>query len=134
QRGDRAAFEALVRRTARLVFARVYLETGDSHRAEDLVQETFLVAWRSIAQVTEASGFRPWLLAVARTVVLDAFRREARRKRAAPGPLKTVPEGIVDDRRGPAEEAELLEERARVLAMLRLLPEEYRLPITLRYV
>ena len=35
--GDRAAFEELVRRTARLLFARAYLETGDSHRAEDLV-------------------------------------------------------------------------------------------------
>src|SRR5689334_12026605 len=44
--GDRAAFEELVRRTARLVYARAYLETGDVHRAEDLVQETFLIAWR----------------------------------------------------------------------------------------
>ena len=32
--GDRGAFEELIRRTGRLVFARLYLETGDRHRAE----------------------------------------------------------------------------------------------------
>ena len=42
-RGERAAFEDLVRRTARWLFARIYLETGgDVHRTDDLLQETFL--------------------------------------------------------------------------------------------
>ena len=95
QRGDRAAFEQLVRSTARLVFSRLYLETGDAHRAEDLSQETFLVAWRSIGQVIDPSGFRTWLLSVARTVHLDAVRREMRKKRFAP--------------REPAERLSLLE-------------------------
>ena len=72
QQNDRTAFEELVRRTARLVFSRIYLDVGDAHRAEDLTQETFLTAWRSIAQVTEAKGFRTWLLSIARTVTLDA--------------------------------------------------------------
>ena len=56
QRGDRQAFEELVRRTARLLFARAYLDTGDNNRAEDLVQETLLSAWRSVRQVTDAAG------------------------------------------------------------------------------
>ena len=72
--GDRAAFEELVRRTARLVFSRAYLETGDVHRAEDLTQETFLIAWRSIRQVADASGFRNWLLAITHTAAIDAAR------------------------------------------------------------
>ena len=83
QRGDRGAFEELVRRTARIVYSRVYLETGDPHRSEDLTQETFLSAWRSIHQVTDAQGFRSWLFAVAQTKVIDAQRRESRKKRAA---------------------------------------------------
>src|SRR5215218_7533817 len=78
--GDRAAFEELVRRTAKLVFARAYLETGDTHRAEDLVQETYLLAWRSIRQVSDASGFRPWLMSILRNAKLDATRRERRKK------------------------------------------------------
>jgi RNA polymerase sigma-70 factor (ECF subfamily) len=53
QRGDRAAFEELVRRTSRLVFARLYLETGDRHQTEDLVQETLLTAFRTLGQLTQ---------------------------------------------------------------------------------
>ena len=79
--GDRAAFEELVRRTARLLYTRAYLETGDVHRAEDLVQETFLIAWRSIRQVKEPGGFRPWLFSVLHSTVIDSVRRENRRKR-----------------------------------------------------
>src|SRR5688572_24500025 len=86
QAGERAAFEQLVRRTARLVYARVYLDTADRHRAEDLVQETFLIAWRRIGQVTEPAGFRTWLLTVARTVAADARRHDARKKRRAATP------------------------------------------------
>jgi hypothetical protein len=37
QQGDRSAFEDLIRRTSRLVYARLCLETGDAHRAEDLL-------------------------------------------------------------------------------------------------
>src|SRR5688500_18483004 len=82
QRGDRAAFEELVRRTGRLVFARLYLDTGDNHRAEDLTQETFLIAWQKIGQVTDTSGFRPWLLTIANSVSVNAKRYDSRRKRS----------------------------------------------------
>src|SRR4051794_27942457 len=76
QSGDRRAFEEVVRRTARLLYSRLYLEARDPHKTEDLVQETYLVAWRSIRQVTEPAGFRSWLLSVAHSVVVDAGRRE----------------------------------------------------------
>ena len=46
--GSREAFEELVRRTGRLVFARIYLETADPHLSEDLTQETFLTAFRRV--------------------------------------------------------------------------------------
>src|SRR5262249_16905067 len=84
QRGDRAAFDELVRRTSRLVFARLYLETGDTHRAEDLSQETLLLAFRSLDELKEPRNFRTWLLKIAQNVAIDAARRELRRKRATP--------------------------------------------------
>src|SRR5689334_6690939 len=68
RRGDRAAFEQLVRQCARVVYSRHYLDTRDRHRAEDLTQETFLLAWRSIGQLEDAAGFRAWLLSIARSV------------------------------------------------------------------
>jgi RNA polymerase sigma-70 factor (ECF subfamily) len=131
--GDRAAFEELVRRTSRLVYARLYLDTGDAHRAEDLVQDTFLRAFRALPRLADLDNFRPWLLAIAHAALIDAARHDARRKRAAPPrsdtPLSAVPGGGPP----PDEEAARAELRRRVLAVLRSLPEDYRLPLTLRY-
>ena len=134
QRGDRAAFEELVRRSARLVFSRLYLETGDSHKAEDLAQETFLVAWRSIRQVTNAKGFRSWLFSIAHSVVIDSVRREGRRKRSGKREDADALLRIADGRATPDESAQREESKQQVLSVLRSLPEEYRLPITLRYI
>lgn len=134
--GDRASFEELVRRTARLVFSRVFLEVGDVHRAEDLVQETFLVAWRSIGQVSEPSGFRSWLFTIAHSVVVDAARRESRKKRSAPmaRDKADVIGSIASAESSPAALAEQNDEREKVLSVLRSLPEEYRTPLMLRYI
>lgn len=133
QAGDRAAFEELVRRTSRLVFAKIYLETGNRDRAEDIVQETYLTAYRSIRQVTEPKGFRTWLLSIAHSTVIDAFRRETRKKRAGrptdPELLSNVPGADPE----PGRAAEAAEDREQALKILRSLPEEYRMPLTLRY-
>lgn len=133
--GDRQAFEELVRRTARLIFARLYLETGDTHRAEDLVQETFLIAWRKIRQMTDPGGFRPWLFTIAHSVLIDSVRKQGRQKRAASRHAAVLVHNLADnDSPAPDESAVREESRQQVLTVLRSLPEEYRLPITLRYI
>ncbi|MBI2930456.1 MAG: hypothetical protein HYY16_02295 [Planctomycetes bacterium] len=83
QDGDRASFEELLRRTSRLIYARLYLETDRPDRAEDLLQDTYLVAWRSVGQLADPRTFRPWMMAIAQNVAIDAARRESRKKRAA---------------------------------------------------
>jgi RNA polymerase sigma-70 factor, ECF subfamily len=130
--GDRAAFEELVRRTSRLVFARLYLDTGRVDRADDLLQETFLLAFRSLRALANPAGFRPWLLAIAHNVLIDDARRQARLKRAAPA-ADTPVSAVLANGPTPEQTAEREEMRQRVLAVLRSLPEEYRLPLTLRY-
>jgi RNA polymerase sigma-70 factor, ECF subfamily len=133
--GDRAAFEELVRRTSRLVFARLYLETGNTHRSEDLLQETLLVAFRSLSQLEDPRRFRSWLLKIAQNVAIDAARRDLRKKRTGPAPANMhLLHGVAGKEPGPAERMEKEEMRGQVLAILRSLPEEYRLPITLRYI
>jgi RNA polymerase sigma-70 factor (ECF subfamily) len=132
QRGEHAAFEELVRRTSRLVFARLFLETGDSHQAEDLLQETLLTAYRTLGQLTKPDKFRSWLLKIAQNLAIDAARRESRKKRTPePQIVKLRQEAVATLR--PEEHAEKEELRQQVLAVLRELPEEYRLPLTLRY-
>jgi RNA polymerase sigma-70 factor, ECF subfamily len=135
QRGERAAFEELLRRTSRLVFARLYLETGDAHQTEDMLQETYLLAFRSLAKLTDPKAFRTWLLSTAHNFAIDAARRGLRKKRAqepqaGQDSLTDVPGSAPE----PGEQASRNEQRGRVLAVLRSLPEEYRLPLTLRYI
>jgi RNA polymerase sigma-70 factor (ECF subfamily) len=136
RQGGRAAFEELVRRTARLLYARAYLETGDKHRSEDLVQETLLTAWRNIRQLESDGGFRPWLMSILHSAVVDAHRRSSRNKR---GGTNSHREGeltflkLADARPTPSESAERREQRERTLAVLRSLPSEYRQVLMLRY-
>jgi RNA polymerase sigma-70 factor (ECF subfamily) len=130
--GDRAAFEELVRRTSRLVFARLYLDTGNADRAEDLLQETYLLACRSLRKLADPDRFRPWLLAIAHNVLIDSFRKDRRRKTLTTGSANSLMS--VPARGHSAEElAQRNETRQRVLAVLRSMPEEYRLPLSLRY-
>jgi RNA polymerase sigma-70 factor (ECF subfamily) len=131
--GDRSAFEELVRRTSRLVFARLYLETGDTHRAEDLLQETLLTAYRSLGQLSDPKAFRTWLLKIAQNAYTDAVRREQRQKRAGRQAGPAALAHVEDKSPRPDEQLAQGEVRAQVLAVLRSLPEEYRLPLTLRY-
>src|SRR5207253_1821046 len=76
-----------------------------------------------------------WLLAIAQNVLAEAIRRQSRRKRTAParagpGALAELP----SPEPSPDQDAERADLHDQVLAALRSLPEEYRLPLTLRYI
>lgn len=132
--GDRSAFEELVRRTSRLIYARLYLDTSDPHLAEDLLQETLLRAYRSLRTLWDPAGFRPWLLAIAQNVLTDSARHNARQKRAEPARSDTPLSLVPGPENAPDANIQREETRQKVLSVLRSLPEEYRLPLTLRYV
>jgi RNA polymerase sigma-70 factor (ECF subfamily) len=129
QRGERAAFDELVRRTSRLVFGRLHLDTGDVHLAEDLLQETLLTAFKSLGQLAEPDKFRAWLLRIAANTCANAVRHNRRQKRTPPSHAGLTPGPTP----APTQRLEDEERRQRVLDMLRSLPEEYRLPLWLRY-
>ncbi len=131
--GNQAAFEELVRQTSRLVYARIFMETGNPHRTEDLVQETYLTAFRSIQQVSDPKGFRSWLFQIAQTVVIDAYRRDTRKKRSGPRADESVLARVESRGADPSDVAEQEDSQQQVLAILRSLPEEYRMPLMLRY-
>ena len=66
-----ACFEALYRTAFRL--------TGNKAQAEDLVQETYLRAWRSLSRLHGLSSVQPWMFRILRTVFIDQLRRESKR-------------------------------------------------------
>jgi RNA polymerase sigma-70 factor (ECF subfamily) len=118
QEGDRAAFEALVRATARLVWASVYGLVRDPAWTEDLVQESFLKAWESIRELREPEAFKGWLLTTARRLAWRQAELSGR-------PMLTKLTGSFVNTADP-EEA-----RERVQEALGRLPERYRVPVTL---
>jgi RNA polymerase sigma-70 factor (ECF subfamily) len=131
QAGSREAFEELVRRTSRFLYARLYLETGDPHKSEDLVQETFMRAFRWIGRLTDPKGFRTWLVTISQSALIDDYRRANRKKRGAPA--KHESEALSQVAAPPEEDPSQQEARERARSVLQSLPEEYRLPLTLRY-
>jgi RNA polymerase sigma-70 factor (ECF subfamily) len=77
--GDEAAFAALFERHRRELQVHCYRMLGSLHDAEDLVQETFLRAWRNRESFEGRSSFRTWLYRIATNACLDALaRRRAR--------------------------------------------------------
>ncbi len=78
RRGEHAAFGQLVERYQALVCAVSFTATGDRALSEDVAQETFLVAWRRLGELSEIAKLRPWLCGIARNLGRMA-RRDGRR-------------------------------------------------------
>jgi RNA polymerase sigma factor (sigma-70 family) len=74
---ERERFQELWRRHYNAVFAYALRRLGDEHAADDVVAETFLVAWRRRESVPESA--RPWLLGVARKQLANRHRGDRRR-------------------------------------------------------
>jgi RNA polymerase sigma-70 factor (TIGR02960 family) len=77
--GDEAAFAALVDRYRRELHVHCYRMLGSFEEAEDLVQETFLRAWRRRDSFQGGPGLRAWLYRIATNACLDELRRSRRR-------------------------------------------------------
>lgn len=80
QRGDVVAFEALYRATVSRVYALCLRMAGDTHLAEELVQESFLRAWQRLASFRGESAFTTWMHRLTINVVLGQRRRRAGRR------------------------------------------------------
>ncbi len=77
--GDEEAFARLVERHRRELRVHCYRMVGSVEEAEDLVQETFLRAWRHIGGFEGRSTLRAWLYRIATNACLDALDGRARR-------------------------------------------------------
>lgn len=77
--GDREAADAFVRALHRDVVRFVAHLSADPQAAEDLAQDTFLRALRTLNRFEGRSSARTWLLTIARRAVIDDFRRAAAR-------------------------------------------------------
>jgi RNA polymerase sigma-70 factor (ECF subfamily) len=80
RRGSREAFAGLVRNHERRVYGLVFRMAGNHSDADDLAQEVFLTAWRSIASFRRGSSFYTWLYRIAVNTSLTFLRKRSREK------------------------------------------------------
>jgi RNA polymerase sigma-70 factor (ECF subfamily) len=99
QSGDSDAFRLLVEQHSRAIFRLAFRMTGNEQDAEDVVQETFLRAYRQLSRYEARSSFSTWLYRIASNYALDLIRmrkrHEDRRERGSSEDhdiLLTVPE------------------------------------------
>ena len=79
-KGNEEAFELLVERHKNRVFTTINLIVRDTYLAEDLLQETFIKAIKTIksGRYNEEGKFLPWILRIAHNLAIDYFRRDKR--------------------------------------------------------
>ena len=114
KRGSTHAFETLVRRNQSLVrgFLR-RLASGDAALADDLAQETFVMAWRRIGAFEAKGSFKGWLCRIAYTQFLQN-RRSSKASQRREDAVMADAETVHDDR--AANDARL--DLDRVMAVL----------------
>jgi len=143
--GDESAFAALVEPFRGELQAHCYRMVGSYEDSEDLVQETFLRAWRKRKSFQGRSTFRAWLYRIATNACLDLLDRRPRKIRPHEGaaPLAEVPwlqpypdEVLEAIPSGEAEpEAEVVARETMELAFIaaiQLLPPKQRAALILR--
>ena len=74
RRGNQHAFRVLVERHSHALFRLAYRMTGNEHDAEDLVQETFLRAYKQIHRFDGRAAFSTWLYRICANCSLDLLR------------------------------------------------------------
>ena len=78
--GDSEAFRALVERHGRAVYRLAYRMTGSAQDAEDVVQETFLKAYKQLSRFESRANFGTWLHRIAVNCSIDLIRSRPHRE------------------------------------------------------
>jgi RNA polymerase sigma-70 factor (ECF subfamily) len=156
KRGDPHAFQQLTEPRRRELQLHCYRMIGSFHDAEDLVQETFLRAWRGLTGFDGRASIRYWLYRIATNACLNALAARASAGRVLPEtqspPAELMPdrepaydiawlepypdsalEGIADGAPGPDARYELREAvHLAFIAAIQLLPPRQRVTLLLR--
>lgn len=131
--GDRKATAEFVARYSDRVFGYVWHRMlPRTELVEDLVQDIFLTAWKSLERFRFESDLANWLIGIARHRVAEHYR-----KRLRESPEQLAPNEVMDGIAGiePSwdEEMDRQRLRERTQMILAVLPEEYSIALQWRY-
>ncbi len=137
RKGNQYAFRVLVERHSRSIFRLAFRMTGNEQDAEDLVQETFLRAYKQLTQFDARSGFSTWLYRICSNCALDLIRARKRRNEQQPYSGDQFPLHWLDRVASPGPSPERLTQSKQITgqveAALQRLSETERLAFVLRH-
>lgn len=126
-----AEFSELYRTHLRDVYSYAYYRVGDHHDAEDLTEQTFLQAYRHFERAQRESNgrpLRPWLIRIAHNLAANLYRDRSRK------PATPIEEsGSIAALHTTEQLVEGREELAQVLDGLKLLPDDRRETLIMRF-
>jgi RNA polymerase sigma-70 factor, ECF subfamily len=135
--GDSDAFRLLVEQHSRAVFRLAFRMTGNEPDAEDVVQETFLRAYRQLDKYEARSSFSTWLYRIASNYSLDLIRmrkrHEDKRERGKAADERDILQTIPVNTPGPDRIAHSNQVQARVNEALKELSDQERTAFVLRH-
>ena len=82
--GDSTAFDELVNRHQRQVFATAYRMVGNAETSEEIAQETFIRAFKSLRSFRRKASFNTWLYRITMNLCYDELKRHQQRVELAP--------------------------------------------------
>ena len=124
QKGDQAAFDALLRRHYNQIYAVCRRLAGNEADALDATQEALITLVRRIDRFDGRSKFTTWMHRVVTNACLDELRRRGRRP--VPSPVEEQPLATVD-----RPVADSVSDRLDIDAALAQVPEVFRVPVVL---
>jgi RNA polymerase sigma-70 factor (ECF subfamily) len=136
--GDRRAFDELVHRHLPQVWATVWRMLRHREDTEDVVQEVFITAHRSIAGFRGDAKFSTWLHRIATSRALNHLERAEEKLRRASDPLEPVADddgpgaALVSRERTPLQTLEAKELLRRLADCLKHLPAAWKAVLALR--
>ena len=122
QTGDEGAFADLMREYYPFVYTIVIGGVNNPHDAEEVVQDTFLSAYRGLTQLEDTTKFKSWLAEIAR----NCARQWLRKQRGETVPLNEVNEGILQTEGSPDEHLARQEQRELIRRTMETLPQKDR--------
>jgi RNA polymerase sigma factor (sigma-70 family) len=125
-------FDELYRIHGKKLLQIAFSITKDRHLAEDVVQETFIKAYKKADTIVDAHKVGSWLAAIAARTAIDYLRAEKRRK-WLPSDQSIMEQIFSDTDRSLEKEVEIILFKEEIQHMLYLLTREYQQVLVLRF-
>jgi RNA polymerase sigma-70 factor (ECF subfamily) len=136
--GSHAAFEELIERNHKKIFKSVYVFSKSCQDTEDVLQQTWIKAWKNMGRFKEKSSFSTWLYRIAKNNFFDLMRKYKSRKVVFSDDLEAIESISMKDGHlsndaisNPSESLEDKEATRKIRSLIDSLPKDHKEVITL---